>query len=74
MTDDERREEGAEEAIEDLEAPAEAQADVAGGGRKCIPPTCITDSGVLTDCKLPTCKATKPGCDLQTHVVVIHEA
>jgi hypothetical protein len=31
MTDRERREEGAEEAIEDLEAPAQQQDEVAGG-------------------------------------------
>ncbi|HEX4034788.1 MAG TPA: hypothetical protein VHX66_10120 [Solirubrobacteraceae bacterium] len=31
MTDGERNEEGAEEALEDLEAPAESAADVAGG-------------------------------------------
>ena len=31
MTDDERREEGTEEQVEDLEAPADVQDDVAGG-------------------------------------------
>ena len=37
MTDEQRNEEGAEEAIEDLEAPAAVQSDVAGG--KGMPPT-----------------------------------
>ena len=31
MTEEERKEEGAEELVEDLEAPVEAQGDVAGG-------------------------------------------
>ena len=31
MNDDERREEGTEEQVEDLEAPADVQDDVAGG-------------------------------------------
>jgi hypothetical protein len=39
MTDDERAKEAAEEQIEDLEAPAEQQGDVAGGAGKCAPPT-----------------------------------
>ena len=39
MTDEEREKEGAEEAIEDLEAPAEKQEDVQGGVQRtlCIP-------------------------------------
>jgi hypothetical protein len=45
MTDQEKNQEGAEESIEDLEAPAEAQGDVAGGKcaatMQCIRPTCI---------------------------------
>lgn len=46
MTDEERRQDGAEEEIEDLEAPASAQADVAGGAcidythHWCMDPTC----------------------------------
>lgn len=53
MTDPERKDEGAEEAIEDLEAPAETQEDVAGGGmcakptKFCVPPSC-TDT--VVDC------------------------
>ena len=41
MTDEEREQEGAEEEIQDLEAPAEEQADVVGGAaltKTCIPP------------------------------------
>jgi hypothetical protein len=48
MTDKDRKEEGAEEAIEDLEAPAAAQEDVAGG--RGLPPTMY--------CKRPTCMGT----------------
>ena len=63
MTDDERKQEGADEEIEDLEAPAEAQEDVAGGldaeldarckatARKWCPPK-------PTYCSQPTCKTT----------------
>lgn len=70
MTDDERRTEGAEEAIEDLEAPADAQSDVKGGGA-CIQPTCVGDSSVGAVCMGITCKATTAGCAGETHVVVI---
>ena len=52
MTDEERSEEGEGEAVEDLEAPAAAQDDVAGGmcakpTRFCVPPSC-TDT--IVDC------------------------
>ena len=52
MTDEHRSDEGDEEAIEDLEAPAEAQSDVEGGlcatpTNCCAPPTCID---TVTDC------------------------
>jgi hypothetical protein len=42
MTDEEKRDdEGAEEAIEDLEAPADAQGPVAGvTTERCAPPSC----------------------------------
>ncbi|HEY2600448.1 MAG TPA: hypothetical protein VGI67_02755 [Thermoleophilaceae bacterium] len=47
MIDEERKDEGNEEEIEDLEAPADQQEDVAGGNicakptTFCVPPTCI---------------------------------
>ena len=46
MTEEEHNDEGAAEPIEDLEAPADAQDDVAGGmcakpTNFCAPPTCI---------------------------------
>jgi|SwirhirootsSR2_FD_contig_41_5996449_length_705_multi_2_in_0_out_0_1 hypothetical protein len=45
MTDEERNQEGGEETLEDLEAPAEAQGDVAGGqicgARSCGNPSMI---------------------------------
>lgn len=57
MTDEERNEEGAEEKIEDLEAPADAQGDVAAGygpGICSLPTTpekattCTTTGGCYT--------------------------
>ncbi len=54
MTDEERKEEGAEEAIEDLEAPAAAQEDVAGGKIQCKTPTCwdtCTNKSIGGGCK-----------------------
>ena len=59
MTDEQRNEEGAEEAIEDLEAPAEAQGDVAGGA--CPVATCFSPSNICRkpsvwdECKAPSC-------------------
>jgi hypothetical protein len=48
MTDEERRAEGSEEAIEDLEAPATAQEDVAGGA-VCGPKSCGSPSMICVD-------------------------
>ena len=63
MTDEERNDEGDEEAIEDLQAPAEAQDDVVGGG--C---TRHTESW----CIVPTCAATKRDCQTASGGEVIH--
>jgi hypothetical protein len=71
MTDEERNAEGAEESIEDLEAPAEAQGDVAGGVVKCATPTCGGDSTVSTFCQGITCSKTKSQCSLDTAAVVV---
>jgi hypothetical protein len=72
MTEEERREEGAEEAVEDLDAPAEAQDDVAGGAG-CRKPTC----GVVPTlrCATPTCQDTKAQCmdAPATHDVIVFE-
>ena len=75
MTDAENRAEGAEESIEDLEAPAAAQGDVAGGVIKCVTPTCGGDSSVSTFCQGATCtrQTTESKCSLQTAAVVVHE-
>ena len=69
MTDEERNEEGAEEEIEDLEAPVEAQDDVAGGLGPCRPtnacnPThtvvhCPKGNSITQMCEAPTCNITK---------------
>lgn len=53
MTDEHGGEEGAEEAIEDLEAPAAAWADVAGG--------------MVIQCHLPTNACSNPTCTSQTY-------
>ena len=52
MTDEERKQEGADEEIEDLEAPAAAQGDVAGGG--CIDHTnhwCMGETCAASKCE-----------------------
>ena len=68
MTDDEHKQEGAEEPIEDLEAPAAVWADVAGGivcrlpTHGCSNPTCTGQTwckpGTVQACDLPTCQVT----------------
>jgi hypothetical protein len=62
MTDEERKEEGAEESIEDLEAPAGAQDDVAGGagcqGGSCGRPSLV--------CSSATCVVTEAYCTEKT--------
>jgi hypothetical protein len=52
MTDDERRDEGSTDDIEDLEAPAETQGDVAGGA--CGKPSMV--------CKTISCAKTEAYC------------
>ena len=60
MTDDVGSGEGAEEAIEDLEAPAASWGEVAGGRSNCPAPSCALPT---SGCSNPTCSATwcKPG-------------
>lgn len=72
MTEDERSREGAEEPIEDLEAPAEAQADVAGGGMACHPtPSCGRPSVVCADFSPGSCEITQAYCQLNSRRVVV---
>jgi hypothetical protein len=74
MTEEERKQEGADESIEDLEAPAAAIADVAGGvGTACSKPTCLNQSSVSTFCQGITCGFTMSRCDLGTASVVVLE-
>jgi hypothetical protein len=74
MTEEERGSEGAEETIEDLEAPAASQAGVAGGVKGCIEPSCYDpDTRVALLCAPPTCKVTKSGCSFDTSAIVVHE-
>jgi hypothetical protein len=57
-------EEGAEETIEDLEAPAVSDFIVCNlpTTKRCKPPTCVTSTyckpGTGIDCSKPTCSAT----------------
>jgi hypothetical protein len=73
MTEEER-EEGAEEAIEDLEAPAAAQRDVAGGLMdgpvNCAKPTCV-HSKVNVWCLPPTCAQSNQDCDNSTKDIIV---
>ncbi len=62
MTDDERSEEAAEELIEDLDAPAAAQDDVAGG--RCLDNT-------QRECIGATCDLTEFKCAPNSEVVVV---
>ena len=72
MTDEERQREGAEERIEDLEAPAEAQQDVAGGGFACHPAgTCGSPSAVCADFSPGSCEITQTFCENKSHKIVI---
>jgi hypothetical protein len=71
MSDEELGAEGAGESIEDLEAPAAAQDDVAGGVTKCATPTCGGDSTVSTFCQGVTCSKTASQCALGTAAVVV---
>jgi hypothetical protein len=71
MTDQEREREGAEEPIEDLEAPAEAQQDVAGGGMACHPAgTCGSPSAVCEPSR-GSCIMTSAECRLDSRKIVI---
>jgi hypothetical protein len=71
MTDEERMNELAEEPVEDLEAPAAEQADVAGGVVHCLPPTCHGESDIGQLCVNSTCAATKTSCQLDTGTIVV---
>ena len=62
MTPDEQRDEGAEEPIEDLQAPAEALQDVTGGGHVCTKPTCHGNTDYMGYCLGSTCHATDSVC------------
>jgi hypothetical protein len=67
VTDRERNEEAEQEPIEDLEAPAAAQDDLAGG-KGCGKPS--------VECMDPTCIATAAGCDKtkHTHDIIVWDA
>jgi hypothetical protein len=70
MTDQEKNQEGSEESIEDLEAPASAQSDVAGGaGKLCGPNSCGNPSMV---CYGSTCDSiTLAKCTTLSKVVIL---
>ena len=62
MTDEERNEEGVEENVEDLEALAETQGDVAGGVRTCRPTNACAPVQTVVACHLPTQLCDPPTC------------
>jgi hypothetical protein len=68
MTDKERAEEGQNETVEDLEAPAAAQDDVQGGVQPCPGKPSMV-------CAAPTCTATKVVCRSKDtmHDLVVYE-
>lgn len=72
MTEEERNEEGVEEPIEDLQAPAETQGDVAGGAGGCGSPSCGKPS---LRCDNATCAFTEAYCTEKkaTHDIVVFE-
>jgi hypothetical protein len=73
MTDEQHHEEGADEAIEDLEAPAAAQSDIAGGAH-CLPPSCARSTDIVVACSdlSPSCAATAWDCSAATKAIIIH--
>lgn len=72
MTETEHNDEGDEEAIEDLEAPAAMQDDVAGGG--CVRPTCAGPTKLVVVCQEPTCADTAAECEAATHSLILHQS
>jgi hypothetical protein len=70
MTDEERTNEAAGETVEDLEAPAAAQRDVAGGN--CASPTCLKSTKIEVFCDQPTCHDTAQVCVTNTSGLVVH--
>lgn len=69
MNDEQRKDEGTTEDIEDLEAPAEAQEDVAGG--KCPGKSCTPETGL---CAGGTCNYTKVVCPEKTEVPIVYRS
>jgi hypothetical protein len=70
MTDEERNEEGSAETLEDLEAPAGAQEDVAGG-QICGAKSCGNPSIVCLD---PSCTNTAAKCSHLSRVIDVFGA
>jgi hypothetical protein len=67
MTDEQHDEERATELIEDLEAPATAQGDVAGGAP--CSPTCAAS----VVCFKPTCQVSRATCEENTGRILVFE-
>lgn len=72
MTDEEREQEGTAEAIDDLEAPADSQGNVAGGANTCATPTCVGATKVKVYCERPTCTITVQNCYDNTGTVIVY--
>jgi hypothetical protein len=71
MTDDERKDELADETIEDLEAPSWIH-DPVGGADGCATPTCVGGTKVSTYCERPTCTFTVHNCYYNTKTIIVY--
>jgi hypothetical protein len=69
MTDEKRDPEGSEEAIEDLEAPAGAQEDVAGGMGLCRPTNRCAPVNTVVHCPSPSQLCAPPTCQVTSVMV-----
>lgn len=74
MNDEQRRTEGEEEPVEDLEAPGEAQRDVVGGDLACRPsPSCGSPSAICGAQSPTSCTATSVHCRYNSNLIVVFE-
>lgn len=73
MRDEERGGGDAGELIEDLEAPAAAQGEIAGGYDACVTPTCKVNT-LAVYCHLPTCRDSSYNCYGASDKIVVYEA
>lgn len=74
MTPEQHTGDGENELIEDLDAPAAAQADVAGGKVACADPTCVgPGTSIDVFCNKPTCAITRSACGEASRTILVYE-